>query len=237
MKMSNTLLKLNMSQTKSQCLPSPNLLILGQYGGAIEVWPAIHTFTSFRLAQVYGPLCLLPRQVSGNFLWAFHSVTTAIDLSSPWSVVKIWNMGDDFTEGPGRMKTAQPQGRGPLEVAQWVWLWSHTLLKEKEEMEDSGGSGTELPLAPLKQRTQRPTSAPLPVTLSGGWGSLSPALSVPQGMGGGHTAMDPAGVQHPQHQDGRGAPAGAVGPEAAAAPGPGDRHLPCAQGAGLPVFR
>ena len=42
-------------------------------------------------------------------------------------------MGDDFTEDHGRMKTAQPQGRGPMEVAPWVWLWSHTLFKEERE--------------------------------------------------------------------------------------------------------
>ena len=40
-------------------------------------------------------------------------------------------MGDDFTEDCGRMKTAQPQGRGPMEVAPWVWLWSHTLFQEE----------------------------------------------------------------------------------------------------------
>lgn len=60
---------------------------------------------------------------------------------------------------------------------------------------------------------------------------------MPQGVGGGHAAMDPAGVQHPQHQDGRGAPPGAAGPEAAAAAGQGDGHLPCPQGALLTVFR
>ena len=104
-------------------------------------------------------------------------------------------------------------------------------------MEDSGGSGTELPLTPLRQRAQSAISAHILRTLSGGWGSLSLAVSVPQGVGGGHAAMDPAGVQHPQHQDGCGAPPGAAGPEAAAAAGPGDRHLPGAPGAVLAVFR
>lgn len=104
-------------------------------------------------------------------------------------------------------------------------------------MGDSGGSGTELPLPPLRQRVPRATSAQVLRTLCGEWGWLSLAVSIPQGVGGGHAAMDPAGVQHPQHQDGRGAPSGAAGPEAAAAAGPGDRHLPSAPGAVLAVFR
>lgn len=61
-------------------------------------------------------------------------------------------------------------------------------------------------------------------------------LSVLQGVGRRHTAMDPAGVQHAQHQDGRGASPGAAGPEAAAEAGQGDGHLPSTQGTLLTVF-
>lgn len=103
-------------------------------------------------------------------------------------------------------------------------------------MGDSGGSGTEPLLPPLRQRVPRATSAQVLRTLHGGWGWLGLAVCVPQGVGGGHAAMDPAGVQHAQHQDGRGAPPGAAGPEAAAAAGPGDWHLPSAPGAVLTVF-
>lgn len=66
--------------------------------------------------------------------------------------------------------------------------------------------------------------------------ALSQGMFVLQGVGGRHAAMDPAGVQYTQHQDGCGASPGAAGPEAAAAAGPGDRHLPCSQGALLTVF-
>lgn len=66
--------------------------------------------------------------------------------------------------------------------------------------------------------------------------TLGEFVCVSQGMGGRHTAMDPAGVQHTQHQDGCSAPAGTAGPEAAAETGQGDRDLPCAQGTLLSVF-
>lgn len=102
-------------------------------------------------------------------------------------------------------------------------------------MEASGGLVTELPLVPAQAEDPKGqlcsgSGAPLAV------GLLNPAVSVPQGVGGGHAAVDPAGVQHPQHKDGCGASPGAAGPEAAAAAGQGDRHLPRAQGALLAVL-
>ncbi|XP_054079495.1 axonemal dynein light intermediate polypeptide 1 isoform X1 [Rissa tridactyla] len=57
------------------------------------------------------------------------------------------------------------------------------------------------------------------------------------GVGGGEPALGAGGVQRAQHPPGRGAPAGAAGPAAAAAAGAGDRHLPRAQGALLAVLR
>lgn len=58
-----------------------------------------------------------------------------------------------------------------------------------------------------------------------------------QVVGRGQPAVGAGGVQRSQHPPGCGAAAGAAGPEAAAAAGEGDRHLPRAQGALLTVLR
>lgn len=44
---------------------------------------------------------------------------------------KDWKTGDDFPEGHRKAEVALPQGRGPEEAAEWVWLWSCTLPKEE----------------------------------------------------------------------------------------------------------
>lgn len=81
-----------------------------------------------------------------------------------------------------------------------------------------------------------PLPAPAQAEFQGPSAQVWWLVSVSQGVGRRHTAMDPAGVQHTQHQNGCGASPGAAGPEAAAEAGQGDGHLPCAQGTLLPVF-
>lgn len=81
---------------------------------------------------------------------SIHINQRTIHLSSTHREGKIWNMGDDFTEGCGRAEPAQPRGRAPVEAAEWVWLWGHTLPEEEGRMGDSDGFVTELPLTPAQ---------------------------------------------------------------------------------------
>lgn len=199
--------------------------------------PATAHMHLFLTATRFIVLCLPPHKSVGNFHWAFCSYqATTIHLSSTHQEGKIWNVGVDFTEGCRRVELAQPRGRGPVEAAEWVWPWGHTLPKEEGRMEDSEGLVTELPLTPAQAESSEGHLCSCPEDPLWQWVSLSLAVSVPQGVGGRHAAMDPAGVQHAQHPDGCGAPSGAAGPEAAAAAGQGDWYLPCPQGALLTVF-
>lgn len=126
------------------------------------------------------------------------------------------------------LTSARPQtGAVALEFCPWR-------KGEKERVREGGREGDERERGGrvmvggwqsslwLRQSPQRGTQART---------QLSLALSVLQGVGRRHAAMDPAGVQHPQHQDGCGAPPGAAGLEAAAAAGQGNGHLPSPQGA------
>lgn len=115
-----------------------------------------------------------------------------------------------------------------------VALGPHT--PQGGRMGDPDGLVAELPLTPAQAESSEDHLCSCPEAPLWQWVSLSLAVSVPQGVGGRHTAMDPAGVQHAQHPDGCGAPSGAAGPEAAAAAGPGDWYLPCPPGALLTVF-